>query len=109
MIASSSGASPSIGVSLTESRYESVAAITSLPASKRARMPVSTGRDSSRDAERETRPTVSSSASLSTLNVPIDSTSGRRGKSSTLYVWRRELYDAGVDANNSLLGAMLDL
>ena len=66
MIASSSvRASPS-GVSLTESRYESVAAMTSLPASKRTRMPVSTGRDSSRDADRATRAIVSSSASRST-------------------------------------------
>ena len=39
-------------VSLTDSRYESVAAMTSLPPSKRTRMPVSTGRDSSRDAAR---------------------------------------------------------
>ena len=43
---------PSSSVSLTDSRYESVAAITSLPASKRTRTPVSTGRDSSRDAAR---------------------------------------------------------
>ena len=58
------------------SRRMLAAAMTSLPPSKRARMPVNTGRDSSREAERETRATVSSNASLSTLNVPIASTNG---------------------------------
>ena len=52
-IASSSqaGAGSSSVVSLTLSRYESVAAITSFSPSKRTRMPVSTGRDSSREAD----------------------------------------------------------
>ena len=67
MIASRSGSVPSTGVSLTASRYESVAAITILPGSKRTRMPVSTGRLSSRDALRPTRATVSISASRSTV------------------------------------------
>ena len=48
---------------LDESRYESVAAMTSFPPSKRTRMPVSTGRDSSREAERPTREIVSRNAS----------------------------------------------
>ena len=65
MIASRSGSDPSAGVSLTARRYESVAAITILPGSKRTRIPVRTGRLSSRDAERPTRFTVSSSASPS--------------------------------------------
>ena len=43
MIASSSCVEPARSVSLTASLYESVAAITSLPGSKRARIPVSTG------------------------------------------------------------------
>ena len=54
--ASSSGTSPLSSVSLTESRYESVAAITILPGSKRTRMPVRTGRLSSRDALRPGAP-----------------------------------------------------
>ena len=54
-IASSSGTVPSSSVSLTARRYESVAAMTSLPPVKLTRMPVSTGRDSSRDAARATR------------------------------------------------------
>ena len=69
-------------VSFTDSRYESVAAMTSLPAPKRTRIPVSTGRDSSRDAERETRSIVSSSDGRSTREVATTSTSGSRGKSS---------------------------
>ena len=56
-IASSSGTSPSIGVSLYESRYESVAAMTSFPSPKRTRMPVSTGRASSRETARPTEAT----------------------------------------------------
>ena len=80
---------PSSAVSLTESRYESVAAITSLPGSKRTRTPVSTGRDSSRDAERLTRATVSSSVSRSTSCRSAASTSGSRGKSSAVYVFSR--------------------
>ena len=89
MIASSSCDEPARSVSFTASRYESVAAITSLPGSKRARIPVSTGRDSSRDAERDTCATVSSSASASTVKICVSSTSGSRGKSSALYVCSR--------------------
>ena len=85
-IASSSGTVPSSVVSLTASRYESVAAMTSVPAVNCTRMPVSTGRDSSRDAARATRWIVSSSGSRSTANVVTASSSGRRGKSSGLYV-----------------------
>ena len=91
MIASSSGAASPSSVSFTESRYESVATITSLPASKRTRMPVSTGRDSSREADRATRSTVSSSASRS-IECSCASTAGSRGKSSALKTFRRELY-----------------
>ena len=54
-IASSSGAEPVSSVSLTARRYESVAAITSLPSVNETRIPVSTGRDSSREAARATR------------------------------------------------------
>ena len=92
MIASSSGAAASSSVSLTESRYESVATMTSFPASKRTRIPVSTGRDSSREAERATRSMVSSSASRS-IACSWASTAGRRGKSSALKTCRRELYE----------------
>ena len=84
-IASSSAPSlPAISVSLTESRYESVAAIISFPPSKRTRIPVSTGRDSSREAERATRETVSRNAARSTVNVCALSASGSFGKSSAL-------------------------
>ena len=96
MIASSSGTSPLSSVSFTDRRYESVAAITSFPASNRTRIPVSTGRDSSRDAERETRETVSSSDCRSTVNVPTASRSGRRGKSSAAYVWSVEVDEPDV-------------
>ena len=89
MIASSSGSSSLTVVSLTASRYESVAAMTILPVSKRTRMPVSTGRLSSRDALRPTRATVSISASRSTVCRTPVSTSGSRGKSSAEYVCRR--------------------
>ena len=90
MIASSSGAVSPSSVSFTESRYESVATMTSLPASKRTRIPVRTGRDSSRDAERATRSTVSSSASRS-IECSCASTAGSRGKSSALKTFSREL------------------
>ena len=70
-------------------RDESVAAITILPVSKRTRIPVSTGRLSSRDALRPTRATVSIRASRSTVCRTPVSTSGRRGKSSAEYVWSR--------------------
>ena len=63
--------------------------MTSLPGSNCTRMPVSTGRLSSRDAERPTRPIVSSSASRSTWCSSTESTSGSRGKSSDEYVCRR--------------------
>ena len=89
MIASSSGSDPATGVSLTASRYESVAAITILPGSKRTRIPVRTGRLSSRDAERPTRVTVSISASRSIACSGVASTSGNRGKSSAEYVCNR--------------------
>jgi hypothetical protein len=64
----------------------------SLPASKRTRIPVSTGRDSSREADLATRSTVASSASRS-IACSWASTVGRRGKSSALKTCRRELYD----------------
>ena len=92
MIASSSGAASPSSVSLTESRYESVATMTSFPASKRTRIPVSTGRDSSREAERATRSMVSSSASRS-IACSWASTAGSRGKSSALKTCSRELYE----------------
>ena len=92
MIASSSGAAESSSVSLTESRYESVATMTSFPASKRTRIPVSTGRDSSREAERATRSMVSSNASRS-IACSWASTAGSRGKSSALKTCSRELYE----------------
>src|SRR6266550_2764744 len=85
-----------LSVSFTDSRYESVAAMTSLPASKRTRIPVNTGRDSSRDAERATRETVSSSDSRSTVNVPTASRSGSRGKSSAAYVWSVDVDEPDV-------------
>ena len=50
------------------------------------KIPVSTGRDSSRDAARATRWIVSSSDSRSTVNVCTVSSSCKRGKSSGLYV-----------------------
>ena len=82
-IASSSRPGPAGSVvSLTLNRYESVAAITSLSPSKRTRMPVSTGRDSSREADLPTREIVSRKTSRSTVNALSGSISGRRGKSS---------------------------
>ena len=84
MIASRLGAASESSVSLTASRYESVAAMMSFDPSNCTSTPVSTGRDSSRDAARDTRPIVSSSAPASTLEVCTVSTSGSRGKSSTL-------------------------
>ena len=69
-IASSSVTASSFSsVSLTDMRYESVAAITSFAPSKRTSTPVRTGRDSSRDAERATFETVLRNVSLSTVNV----------------------------------------
>ena len=56
--------------------------MTSFDPSNWTSTPVSTGRDSSRDAARETLPIVSSNAPASTLEVCTDSTSGSRGKSS---------------------------
>ena len=61
MIASRSGPACSSSVSLNESRYESVAAMKSLLPSNRTWIPVSTGRDSSFEADRATRSTVSRS------------------------------------------------
>ena len=86
-MASSSGAGESSAVSFTASRYESVAAITSLSPANWTSTPVRTGRASSREAARATRPIVSSSASRSTVNVSVSVSSGNRGKSSALYVW----------------------
>ena len=54
----------------------------SFPSPKRTRTPVSTGRDSSREAERPTRVIVSRSAARATPNVCAASTSGSLGKSS---------------------------
>ena len=56
--------------------------MTSFSPSKRTRMPVSTGRDSSREAERPTREIVSRNASRSTAKAVSGSISGKRGKSS---------------------------
>ena len=86
-IASRSGTVPLKDVSFTARRYESVAAMTSFPPPNWTRTPVRTGRDSSRDAARATRWIVSSSDSRSTENVETASSSGRRGKSSGLYVF----------------------
>ncbi len=61
--------------------------MTSFPDSKRTRMPVSTGRDSSREAERLTFAIVSRNAARSTVNSSPPE-SGRRGKSSALNVCR---------------------
>ena len=72
------------------------------------RMPVSTGRDSSRDAARATRAIVSSSDSRSTANVATASTSGRRGKSSALYVLQRVARAAGGDVHDRLGRLVLD-
>ena len=81
MIASRSGPACSSSVSLNESRYESVAAMNSRVPSKRTWIPVSTGRDSSFDAERATRSTVSSSEAVATA-CGAGSVDGSRGKSS---------------------------
>ena len=92
MIASSSGPPDASSVSLTAMRYESVAAIVSCEPSNLTRIPVSTGRDSSREAARETRWTVSSSdaASTSWSGTSID---GSRGKSSAAKTLTREEYE----------------
>ena len=66
--------------------------MTSFPSSKRTRIPVRTGRDSSRDAERPTFVIVSRNAVRSTWNCSPPPGSGRRGKSSALNVCR--LYEA---------------
>jgi hypothetical protein len=89
MIASSSGPGEASSVSLTARRYESVAAITRREPSKRTRMPVSTGLDSSREAARATRSTVSSSEARS-IACRGTSTGGRRGKSSALKTFNRD-------------------
>jgi hypothetical protein len=60
--------------------------MTTLSPSKRTRIPVSTGRDSSRDAERLTRAIVSRNASRLTVKAVSSSISGKRGKSSAPYV-----------------------
>ena len=73
-------------------RYESVAAIVRLEPSKRTRMPVRTGRDSSREAARETRWTVSSSDADST-SWSGTSIAGRRGKSSAAKTFSRPEYE----------------
>ena len=88
-IASSSGASPSMAVSRTDMRYESVAAITSLAGSKRTSTPVSTGRDSSREAARLTCEAVSTNVSASMVKSVAPAASGKRGKSSALSVFSR--------------------
>ena len=68
-------------VSLNESRYESVAAISSRVPSNRTWIPVSTGRDSSFEADRATRSIVSSSEAVAIV-CGARSTDGSRGKSS---------------------------
>ena len=101
MIASSSGPADVSSVSFTAMRYESVAAIVSREPSKRTRMPVSTGRDSSRDAARETRCTVSSSDDDS-ISCSGTSTGGSRGKSSAAKMLIRPEYAPdSIDATPS--------
>ena len=101
MIASSSGPADESSVSLTAIRYESVAAIVSRDPSKRTRMPVSTGRDSSREAARETRWTVSSSDADS-ISWSGTSTDGSRGKSSAAKTLTRPEYEPdSIDATPS--------
>ena len=108
-IASSSApAASSSSVSLTDIRYESVAAMTSFAPSKRTSTPVSTGRDSSRDAERATFETVSRNAALSTVKVCAPSTSGQLRE--VLRAVRVQLVrgrPAG-DLEHSLLGPVLE-
>ena len=63
--------------------------MTSRSPSNRTRTPVSTGRDSSRDAARPTLSIVSSSAFVS-MRCSETSSGGRRGKSSALYTLSRD-------------------
>ena len=82
MIASRSGPDAESGVSFTASRYESVAAITSLSPSKRTRTPVRTGRDSSREARADLVDRLEERRRLDRWSGT--SSGGRRGKSSAL-------------------------
>ena len=72
---------PVTEVSLTLSRYESVATMRSVCPSIDTRMPVSTGRVSSREAAFATRSTVAEITAASSVAVCSGSSSGRRGKS----------------------------
>ena len=83
MIASRSGPEVSSDVSFTARRYESVAAMTSLSPSNFTRMPVRTGRDSSREAARATFSIVASRAGAA-IACSGTSSGGSRGKSSAL-------------------------
>src|SRR5450756_1158160 len=71
------------------------------PFSNCTRMPVSTGRDSSREAARATRPAVSRNASRSTLKTPSLAISGSRGKSSVVETLSR--YDAAPQERLTIL------
>ena len=107
MIASRSGPDCSSSVCLNESRYESVAAMNSWVPSKRTWIPVSTGRDSSFEAERATRSTVSSSDAVAIV-CGAGSTDGQAGE-----VLRREHVQLrGVaparDVRDAVLGPVLD-
>jgi hypothetical protein len=77
---------------LTAIRYESVAAMVSFEPSNRTRIPVSTGRDSSRDAARETRCTVSSSE-VESISCSGTSIAGSLGKSSAAKTFIRPAYE----------------
>src|SRR5919202_1547197 len=81
--------------------------MTTRESSKRTRIPVRTGRDSSRDAARLTRAIVSRNAARSTENPSPSSTSGSRGKSSGLYVW--SVYDELPDVTRAKHDSRQDL
>ncbi len=65
------------------------------------RIPVSTGRDSSRDAARATRPVVSRNAARSTLTTRSSFISTSRGKSSGVETFKR--YEAAPQVRLSIL------
>src|SRR5215207_9504796 len=76
-------------VSLMLRRYESVVTILTLFSSKLMRIPVKTGRVSSREYDRETFSTVSTSTSPLILNAASASKPGSCGKSSAAYALMR--------------------
>ncbi len=73
---------------MTDRRYESVATIRSCCAEADIRMPVSTGRVSSREAERATWETVCTNASVGSVMRVSGEGAGRVGKSSERSVRR---------------------